>query len=317
MENERISVVVPVYNVEKYLPACLDSLVGQTYRNLEIILVDDGATDRSGKICDEYAQKDPRIQVIHQKNAGVAMARNAGIDRASGIYISFVDSDDWLAENAYEVLYEGLKRYGAQCAVGRCVNVVDDGEKLVYGKQKACQVECYDSRQAMQRVLWEGSAVWNRLFRREIFATVRFRKNRVNDDEAAALYAYEQCDSVVFLDQYTYFYRLRKNSISTSTFSLRNLDFYYNTKENLAFVEKTASQLLPYAERRMIHALLYCSVKMWLKRGKSPEENEKTLWLFSEIRQYKNMALANSCCELWMKLGMVLLSAMYGGKKGE
>lgn len=315
MEEELISVIVPVYNVEKYLPDCLDSLVAQTYRNLEIILVDDGSTDSSGKICDEYAKKDPRIQVIHKANAGVAMARNSGLERATGMYVSFVDSDDWLEKNTYQILYQGLKQYHVQCSVGRCVHVVDNGKTLTYGKRKACSVWCCDSREAMKHVLREGSAIWNRLFRKEIFYEVRFREGRVNDDEVAALYAYEQCSRVVFLDQYTYFYRIRKNSITTSSFSLRNLDVYYNTKENLAFIEEKAPELTPYAQRRMIRALLYCYIKMRLKRGKSPEEKQKAVWMFSEIRQYKGMAFANPHCDLWTKLAMAVLSVAYGGRQ--
>ncbi len=317
MEEELISIIVPVYNVEKYLPACLDSLVGQTYRNLEIILVDDGSTDGSGKICDEYAKRDARIRVIHKENAGVAMARNSGLDRATGAYVSFADSDDWLEKNTYQVLYRGLKRYQADCSVGRCIHVVDNGKSLAYGKRKPCPVWCCDSREAMKHVLLGGSAIWNRLFKREIFYTVRFRKDRVNDDEAAALYAYERCNRVVFLNQYTYFYRIRRNSISTASFSLRHLDFYYNTQDNLSFIEETAPELTPYAQRRMVNALLYCYIKMRLKRGKSPEEKRKAVWLFYEIRKYKDMAFANPQCGLGTKLAMAVFSAAYGGKKCE
>lgn len=317
MEKEKISVIVPVYNVEKYLPTCLDSLIGQTYRNLEIILVDDGATDGSGRICDEYARKDPRIRVIHQANAGVAMARNAGLACATGAYVSFADSDDWLEKNAYRVLYHGLKKYGAQCSVGRCVHVTDDDGKLTYGKRQKCPIRCDTSREAMKLVLLNGSAVWNRLFKAEIFETIRFRKGRVNDDEAAALYAYERCEKIVFLNRYTYFYRLRKNSITTAAFSLKNLDFYYNAQDNLAFIEQTAPELLPCAQFRLIKALLYCYIKLRLKRGKSPEENEKAVWLYTEIRRHRSIALSNDYCKLWMKVAMCVLSVAYGGKKHE
>lgn len=257
MKEELISVIVPVYNVEKYLPTCLDSLVEQTYRNLEIILVDDGLQTEAGKICDEYAKKDSRIQVIHKANAGVAMARNSGLERATGLYISFVDSDDWLEKNTYQVLYQGLKQYQAQCSVGRCVHVVDNGKTLTYRKRKVCSVWCCDSREAMKHILQGGSAIWNRLFQREIFDTVRFPKGRVNDDEVVALYAYERCSRVVFLDRYTYFYRLRKNSITTSAFSLRNLDTYYNAQDNLAFIKEKAPELVPFAQRKCIKMLLY------------------------------------------------------------
>ena len=111
--GDKISIIVPVYKVEAYLSECIESIINQTYRNLEIILVDDGSPDKCGEICDEYAKKDERIHVIHKKNEGVARARNDGIEYAGGDYISFIDSDDWIAENAYEVLYQGLKQYDA------------------------------------------------------------------------------------------------------------------------------------------------------------------------------------------------------------
>ena len=112
---DKISVVVPVYNVEKYLRKCIDSIINQTYKNLEIILVDDGSPDKCGEICDEYAKKDDRIKVIHKKNAGVSSARNDGIDNATGEYIIFVDSDDWLEDNAIEIMVDKLNEYDYDC----------------------------------------------------------------------------------------------------------------------------------------------------------------------------------------------------------
>lgn len=110
MKDDLISVIVPVYNVEKYLHKCINSILNQTYKNLEIILIDDGSTDNSGKICDEYALKDNRIKVIHKENGGLSSARNAGLDICSGDYIGFVDSDDYIAEDMYEYLYVNLKK---------------------------------------------------------------------------------------------------------------------------------------------------------------------------------------------------------------
>ena len=115
--KELISIIVPVYNVEQYLDDCLISIINQTYKNLEIILIDDGSTDKSGKICDEYAKKDSRIIVIHKENGGVSSARNAGLRIAKGAYIGFVDPDDWIAEDMYEVLYSNAKKYDADVSV--------------------------------------------------------------------------------------------------------------------------------------------------------------------------------------------------------
>lgn len=317
MEKEKISVIVPVYNVEKYLPTCLDSLIGQTYRNLEIILVDDGATDGSGRICDEYARKDPRIRVIHQANGGLSAARNTGLTYVTGKYVSFIDSDDWMTKNAYRVLYHGLKKYQAQCSVGRFTHVMDKEGKLKFEKKKKCQIHCDDTKKVMKHALLNGSSACNRLYECTLFKNVRFPENRINEDEIAILRVYEKCKRVVFLDRYTYFYRRRPKSITTSVFSLKNLDFYYNTLDNLVFVEQTAPELLPCAQARVINALLYCYIKLRLKRDKSPEESEKAVWLYTEIRRNRSMALSNDYCKLWMKVAMCVLSVIYGGRKYE
>src|SRR5699024_4494271 len=127
--SDLISVIVPVYNVEKYVRRCIDSICGQTYSNLEIILIDDGSTDSSGKICDEMAAKDGRISVIHQENKGLSQARNAGLDQAKGEYIAFVDSDDYLSLNMYECLLKSLKENNAD--VVRCaIKNVYEGENI-------------------------------------------------------------------------------------------------------------------------------------------------------------------------------------------
>ena len=122
--DEKISIIIPVYKVEQYLEACVDSILKQTYRNLEVILVDDGSPDKCGEICDRYVAQDERVRVIHKANSGVARARNDGIEIATGDYISFIDSDDWIAENAYEVLYNGLKESDA---AGSCFTLVSKG----------------------------------------------------------------------------------------------------------------------------------------------------------------------------------------------
>ena len=128
MNKELISVIVPVYGVEQYLPDCLNSLIHQTYEHLEIILVDDRSPDRSGEICDQYATKDPRITVIHlNRNSGAAVARNKGIDAASGEYLFFADGDDWLLSDIIKYLLMNMRKYNADCCVGGCITVLEGG----------------------------------------------------------------------------------------------------------------------------------------------------------------------------------------------
>ena len=309
--NEKISIIIPVYQVEAYLPKCLNSVIRQTYKNLEIILIDDGSKDRCGRICDEYAKRDSRIRVIHKENAGVVNARNDGIKYATGDFISFIDSDDWIAGDAYEILYQGLKKYGADCAVGGCVNVVERNGRCAVHKQRKAghkpSAVCESSSQAMRRVLLNGSAVWNRLFKREVFDTIRFPSDRINDDEVVALHAYAECEKIVFLDKDTYFYRIRKNSITTSSFSLRKMDIYYNSMDNLAFVRKNRPELTECAEFKYYKAMLYCY--MHLKgMKKSPESAMPLKRLKQDIKKNQLMAMKNPYLLRRYKMFMKLCS---------
>lgn len=307
MEKEKISIIIPVYQVEEYLPKCLNSVTHQTYQNLEILLIDDGSTDSSGKICDRYAKKDARIRVIHKQNAGVAMARNDGLARATGDYISFIDSDDWIAKDAYTKLYQGLKAYNADCAVGRCVTVYDKDGVLTRKKEAVPPVRCLSSEEAMKHVLLHGSAVWNRLFRRDIFDGLRFPSGRINDDEVAALHAYEKCKRIVFLNQDSYYYRIRSNSITTSRFSLRNLDCYYNSKDNLAFVKKARPELVKCAEFKTCKTLLYCYLNLKKLKGE-PKAKRVLRKLHGEVHRVRSLAYHNPYVTLPMKLAFLYCS---------
>lgn len=303
--SEKISIIIPVYNVESYLPKCLNSLIHQTYRNLEIILVDDGSPDKCGRICDWYAKKDSRIHVIHKKNEGVARARNDGIEYASGDYISFVDSDDWMAGDAYEVLYNGLRKYHADCAVGGCVKVIDKEGHLSFEKEEPSPTKCKSSAEAMKNVLLTGSAVWNRLFKRKIFEQIRFPLDRINDDEVVALHAYAECKKIVFLNHDTYYYRIRKNSITTAKFSLRNVDCYYNSKDNLDFIKQKMPKLIECAEYKYIKAMLYSYIN--LRRIKRNAMADKVMkQLHTDIKDSRQIAFKNHYVTFPMKILMLL-----------
>ena len=301
----KISIIVPVYKVEAYLPKCIESIMHQTYRDLEIILVDDGSPDKCGEICDQYAQKDGRIHVIHKKNGGVARARNDGLEYANGDYISFIDSDDWIAENAYEILYQGLKQYDADCAVGKCVTVIDKNGTLSPKKNSDSPVRCETAFEAMKHVLLSGSAVWNRLFKREVFQQIRFPLDRVNDDEVVALHAYAECKNIVFLNQDTYYYRIRQDSITTSKFSIRNVDCYYNSVDNLNFIRQRAPELEKCAEYKCVKAMLYCYVNL-RKLKKNPEAVKIREQIYQDIKKNKAMAYSNKYVSPMLKLLMFL-----------
>ena len=175
MDKELVSVIIPVYNVEKYLRKCVDSVLSQTYKNLEIFLVDDGSPDNCGKICDEYAKKDKRIKVIHQQNCGLSSARNAALDVCTGEYITFIDSDDWVEPTYVEELYNAIKKYN--CDVSVC------GHNHINNDEKVTQKICYESFDEIYRddicnlffrLKPISITAWGKLYRRDIFKELRY-----------------------------------------------------------------------------------------------------------------------------------------------
>lgn len=214
-----ISVIVPIYQVEAYLEECLDSILNQTYRQLEIILVDDGSPDRCGEICDRYASQDSRIKVIHQTNQGLSAARNAGMDMATGEYISFIDSDDYIAPHFYEKLLEGFKEHPEAKVTACQVFKNEDG--------KITPLICNRRHQfpTIHTSLWCQDAilgktyvnVWNKLYQAELLKEIRFCKGRIVED---VLFMYDflpicinQQALLLLLPDYLYYYRIRQGSI--------------------------------------------------------------------------------------------------------
>ena len=220
MQTDLISVIVPVYKVEEYLCECLDSIINQTYKNLEIILVDDGSPDNCGKICDEYALKDSRIKVIHQQNGGLSAARNAGLDIANGDYIGFVDSDDYIELNMYEELYNSLNENNADMS--------------------ACGIECFGLKNKTEsygnRVLNNPdflklllkdeitSYAVNKLYKKKLFSDIRFPAGKKFEDMAVLHLVAEKSSSTAATDKTFYNYRIRKNSITSSGLNSANAD---------------------------------------------------------------------------------------------
>ena len=183
-QSPRISVIVPVYNVAAWLPRCVDSILAQTCKNMEILLVDDGSSDASGRICDAYAEKDPRIRVVHKENGGLSSARNAGLDMASGEYLGFVDSDDWIEPGMYAEMLGLMEKYDAQlvCA-GRCDVDGGTGEKAV----GLCpeREECVSGEELAGRIfLWDhcDSSACDKLYRRELFDGIRYPEGKTCED---------------------------------------------------------------------------------------------------------------------------------------
>lgn len=236
MGNPLISIIVPVYNVEKYINKCVESIIAQTYGNLEIILVDDGSTDNCSEMCDEWARKDPRIRVIHKKNGGASAARNSGLDVAKGDYIGFVDSDDYIEENMYEELLCALKESDKKISCCYSFVVYDDEEvKKIQNKSNNKVLDCVETLNAVF-AFKIGTSFWRRLFHRTVFDYIRFPEGQINEEYSMIIPTTVISGGVVLVQKQLYYYRDREGSV-TDTVHLS----YSNSKcvyKNLHIMKK-------------------------------------------------------------------------------
>lgn len=229
-----ISVIVPVYNVEPYLERCIESIVDQTYQNWQMILVDDGSMDQSGSICDRYAGKDDRIQVIHKTNGGLSDARNCGIEKADGQYIAFVDSDDFVQKDFLKVQYENLARAGADMAICSYQNYCSEQDMGCDTENHVCILQ---EDITSQLYLNPGVAIvaWNKLYRRELWNGVRYPAGRLHEDEAVIHELLTSCSKIVISDAKLYYYRQRAGSIMAEESDKSIEDAVYAYTSRIAF----------------------------------------------------------------------------------
>ena len=246
MRDGVISVVVPVYNVEPYLKECLESIINQTYRDLEIILIDDGSTDKSGDICDEYGKKDERIIVIHQNNQGSASAKNAGLRKSSGEYLAFVDSDDFLQEDAYEFMVKQLEEY--------CADIIQGCFRKVYQKfyrdvNKIIEMQILDTFEFLELFTkdWTCGLLWDKLYKRDIFKDIYFKEGHKIDDEFFTYKGVMNSKKILRVPHYIYNYRQRISSVMFSKDS--QLKIISDSLEYLSIRRKEVTKSFPQLKK--------------------------------------------------------------------
>lgn len=235
--NSLISVIVPVYNVEKYLERCIDSLLSQTYKNLEIILVDDGSTDNSGQICDKYGECDKRIVVIHKENGGLSSARNEGINCSNGEYIGFIDSDDWVDERMYEVLLCNLIKYDADISDIDSITI-DHYETIVNKPEKIAVKDGQDMLR--DYFILDKYSVCRKLYKREVIGNVRFPVGKINEDICTNFRFLKNAKRLVKSSLIMYYYFSNPNSITGTVFKEKDFDLLDACSE---LIEETKSSL--------------------------------------------------------------------------
>lgn len=252
----KISVIIPVYNVEKYLRKCIDSVLCQKGIVFEIILVDDGSTDSSAFICDKYIEKYENIKVIHKKNEGLGYARNSGLEIASGEYIFFLDSDDWIVKGTLKTLYTLAKKNDADMVCFQYV--MTPNREYVLATQEGCKVECVDNYELMKRYVSEMPATaWSKLYKRELFDAVKFTNVPIHEDAYSMHLFMEQVNRAVITDQIFYIQYIRPGSLTQSKFQEKNMLCIECGNRIVRFVEEKYPELCIYAHFNKIQRQLY------------------------------------------------------------
>lgn len=220
MNNPLVSVIVPIYNVEAYLKRCVDSIIKQTYQNLEIILVDDGSPDNCPKMCDDFAQKDSRIVVVHKENGGLSSARNAGIKASKGEYLSFIDSDDYIKEDMIEKMLLAMTSTNSELSCcGRYV-VYDDGAKeKQFVNSNVCTLTSTEALKAMLCGTYVGEPAWDKMYKKELFDDIEFPEGEINEDIVIMPLLFGKCNRIVHVPEAFYYYCKNGASITRSGYS--------------------------------------------------------------------------------------------------
>lgn len=287
--KDLVSIIIPVYNVEKYLNRCIDSVIKQTYTNLEIILVDDESPDNCGKICDDYASRDKRIKVIHKKNGGISYARNEGLDNVTGKYIYFVDSDDYIFDYTIEYLYNLIIANNADIAIGQD-RLIYENENIINNEgicYKEKSEKLYTSEEAIKSTLYNygiSSSAWNKLYKTELFNNIRYPFGRICEDLATTYKLFHKSNKIIVGYRTTYNYLTnRYNSYMNAKFKKERMDGIYFCKEIIEFTQQEYPQLRDAAIYRLIIECIFILLKL-PKKTEYKKENKEILYYLKKYR---------------------------------
>lgn len=296
---ELISVIVPVYNVESYVAECIESIQNQTYMNLEIILVNDGSTDASGDICDQYAAYDERIQVIHKENAGVSAARDTGIESANGDYIGFVDSDDYIAPTMYEDMLKLMAEHDLD--IIECTAFRNNGDTNIEGCNDG-SLEIFNRDEALKMAMYDCFvAVWSQLYKRRVISDVRFPVGRKFEDSAVSYLFIANTKRVGHINRCLYYYRLNPNSTTQTSFDAKSRwDFVLGYEERLQYA---IDHQLPYVDdcnSLLMKAVLSCLTAYYAKPTGNQVYYDKCKKMIETYRNDASYKLLNSKYKLFL-----------------
>lgn len=246
----KISVIIPVYNVENYLDRCMQSVINQTYNNLEIILINDGSTDRSSEICLKYKREDKRVIVIEKKNGGLSSARNIGLDNASGDFISFVDSDDWLKEDIYEHSLCLFDTYNCDVVDFECM--FTNGLNYAENDQRNIDITLVEGKEILHDYLYKGQkisapfTVWRKIYKKQLFEGIQFPVGKINEDIATNYRVLSRCSKLIRTSKIGYYYFQNSNSLSRNGLKKRDFDLLDACNELLFLTQDDQNMKLQY-----------------------------------------------------------------------
>ena len=308
MDMPLISVIVPVYKVEKYLDRCVQSIVDQTYSNLEIILVDDGSPDNCGAMCDAWAEKDSRIKVIHKENGGLSDARNVGMAVASGVYMGFVDSDDYISPDMYQLLYDRMVADDADIAACGVEMVFENGTlPRALTSSGSCVLNNAEAMEAVIRESWLKQPVWYKLYKTELIRDCLFPVGKYHEDVFWTWQAVARAEKVSVFDTPCYYYVQRSGSIMAERYTLRRLDAVEAKYQRHLYLQSARPELVHISS---ISLLLTCAYHGQLAlRDLEKKDADKALeWLQSVVRETDTGSHGQSAVrKCWLLLARINL----------
>lgn len=287
-----VSVIVPVYNVEKYLLECIDSIKNQSYKNIEVFLIDDGSTDSSGAICENISKTDTRFKTYHKENGGLSDARNYGIERANGKWLTFIDSDDFIASDYIEYLVNLAIQNNSKIVAGSHTIFYESGKRVYKGFEES-STSSFSQKEAINHILLDDGldlSAWAKLYSSELFKNIRYPKGLSFEDTATTYKLFFLCDKIISGGESIYNYRIRANSITTQGSFSKKIQLIENTKVMCNDILSKYPDLSEAAERRLIWAY-FSTLNQLLKcpdrKNYKKEENEIVSFLKSKRKTIK------------------------------
>lgn len=284
--SDLISVIVPVYKVEAFLNQCVESIINQTYHNIEIILVDDGSPDQCPDICDKWAECDSRVKVVHKENGGLSEARNVGMKVASGEYIGFVDGDDWISNNMYELLYEQM--IDNSCDIVACGVQMTNDDGTPTQMLTTATNGVFNKTQSMAALIEESDLkqpVWYKLYKKSVVESIPFRVGKYHEDVFWSYQVVGKAEKVVIVNTPCYFYRQRSNSIMAEKYSLKRMDALEAKALRQKYIEQKLPELSSMAKCNLLFSCIY-HMQMVIKYLNGEEKNLAIDKIWTIKKQY-------------------------------